>query len=135
MKRGILWLCFLLLPVYAQAIDFGLEWDHPGGVDGYSIHYKDFQKPYGNPETDVPLWVGPELTCNVTVPDDRLTAVVARAWVWGLYDLQGNRMKVYSDPTNEVVLTPPLPEKPPAPGNLFIRVIVAIAKAISYFFV
>jgi len=135
MKKHLILIFGILFAVIFTAMslradDVTLAWNHPG-ADGYGVFNRDYLAPsYG----DVPLWEGPELTATVTVPEDRHTAFVARAFEWGPYDLEGNRTKHWSGNSNEVVYEPAPPPTPEPPSNFLIQAIVAIARAIVYFF-
>lgn len=122
---GILWL--LLIPAFAVAEDVTLTWNHSGGADGFGLFDRNFEKPYNY---DSPSWIGNNMEGTVTLPDDRESAVVARAFI-DIYDLDGNLKPSWSDNSNEVVFTP----KPPAPQNLFAQILIAMVRAIAYFFV
>ena len=120
-------LCLLAAPLFAA--DVNLTWNHPGAT-GYGIFSRDYQNPvYG----DVPVWDGSTLSATVSVPDDRYTAFVARAYEWGPYDLEGNRNKVWSGDSNEVVYQPSV-TPPEPPGNFIIQAIAAVLRAIVNFF-
>ena len=126
---GILWL--LLLPVLAVCADVTLQWDASPtpGVAGYEVYTMNFQQPYNfsNPACDVT-----GLSCVITVPDDRHTEFVARAYVWGPFDLQGNRTKIFSDNSNTDEYVPPGPTKPEPP--LIVQIIAAIVRVVADFF-
>jgi hypothetical protein len=118
-------LLILLFCPALMAADVTLQWDDSAGaVDGYGLFDRNYQKPYNYA---VPSWTGSALTGIVTVPNDRQSAFVARAYQWGPYDLQGVRTQVWSDDSNEVVWTPPV-IKPAPPRNLAIRILVAIGR-------
>jgi hypothetical protein len=121
-----LFVLFFLMAMSLQAATVNLAWDASAstGVQGYALYNKDFQHPYNY---TVPIWEGATLTATVTVVNDRQTAFVARAWVWGVYDLQGNRTKMWSDNSNEEVFIPDQP-KPQPPSNFIIKILVALAK-------
>jgi hypothetical protein len=110
-----------------MAAEVSLAWDASlsSQVDGYMLFDRNFQKPY---DFDNPSWTGTALEGKVIVADDRQSAFVARAFVWGVYDLNGVRLKNPSDNSNEVVFTPTAKPKPQAPRNLAIRILVAIGK-------
>ena len=117
-------LLILLFCPALMATDVKLAWEDNSGqvVDGYAIFNRDYQKPYSTP-----LCTTVEHGCTVTVSNDRQTAFVARCFVYGPYDLQGNRSVEWSNDSNEVVWTPPV-VKPSPPRNLAIRILVAIGR-------
>lgn len=92
-------------------------------VDGYEIYSKDFERPY---DYDDPMCVTEELGCTVTVLDDRQTAFVARAFKFGPYDLNGNRIVVYSGISNQAVHVPFSPEPPTPPRSLATKILQAL---------
>jgi len=115
----------VLLPIIGQAATINLQWDASvSQVDGYAVYDKNYQKPYNYA---APIWTGSGLTCSVTVPDDRMSAFVARAYKYGPYDLQGNRTTEWSGNSNEVqwapTVTPPEP-----PRNFAIRILTALLR-------
>ena len=122
--RFLFFLIILALIPFAQAAEVTLAWNASitPEVQGYAIFSRDYTKPYNY---DQPAWEGAQLTCTLTVRDDRQTAFVARAFVWGPYDLQGNRIKIWSDDSNEVVFTPAI-QKPAPPRNFMQRILQAI---------
>lgn len=123
MKR-LLFLIALTIPISAWSANVNLAWDASTSpeVQGYAIYHRDYQHPY---DYSTPLWQGNALTCTVTVPDDRQTAFVARAWGYGPYDLEGNREVIWSDNSNQVTFTPPV-VKPEPPRNFIVRILVAV---------
>lgn len=132
MKRFVVFIAvFVFMAVFAEASTVNLAWDSSTstGVEGYAVFDKNFQKPYN--------YIAPFcestkdiLTCGATAPDDRQSAFVARAWAWGPYDLTGNRVKVWSDNSNEVVFTPAT-VKPEPPRNFIVKILVAIGRFFS----
>jgi hypothetical protein len=125
MRRSLIVIALLFLfslPVIAT--DVNLAWDASTSADvqGYALFNKDYQKAYNY---DDPIWQGSVLNVMISVASDRQTAFVARAWKWGPYDLQGNRMKVWSLDSNEVIFTPAV-TKPEPPKNLLHRIIAAV---------
>jgi hypothetical protein len=126
MKRLLFVIALLLFVGPAMAASVTLAWDASPtpGVSGYAIFDRNYQKPYNY---TTPSWTGPSLTGNVTVPDDRVSAFVARAFVYGPYDLAGVRTITWSDNSNEVTWTPTV-VKPDPPRNLIVRILVAIGK-------
>jgi len=122
MKRLLFAVLFLMLAIPCLAADVELAWDASvsTNVEGYALFSRDYQDGYG-----VEIWSGPGLGCTVTVPDDRQTAFVARAWGYGSYDLDGNREVIWSLDSNEVVFIPEI-EPPAPPTNIFIQILVAV---------
>jgi hypothetical protein len=122
MKRLIFVVLLLLFIVPCYAADVELAWDASISPDvaGYAVFSCDYQHGYGSAICEVP-----GLTCEVTVPDDRQTAFVARAYKWGPYDLDGNRVQIWSGDSNEVVFVPSV-TPPQPPQNIIIRILVAI---------
>jgi hypothetical protein len=119
----ILAILFLAMPLQAASVSLAWDASPSAAVEGYAIFSKDFQHPY---DYAVPLWKGTGLTCTVTVPDDRQTAFVARAWGYGPYDLDGKRETVWSDSSNQVVYVPVKVIEPPR--NLIVRILQALVK-------
>ena len=124
MKTLITTLCLLFLAIPCMAADVNLGWDASTSmVDGYALFDRNFQKPYNY---DAPSWTGSTLTATVTVTGDRQSAFVARAFVYGPYDLQGNRTQIWSDNSNEVIYPGVTPPKPTPPRNFIVKILVAI---------
>lgn len=123
----------LLLASSSFAADVTLVWDASPSqqVDGYMLFDRNFQKPY---DYNNPSWTGTGITATVTVPDDRQSAFVARAFVWGVYDLNGVRQKNQSDNSNEVTFTPTAKPKPAPPRNIIIKIPVVIGKILRGLF-
>jgi hypothetical protein len=132
MKKIIAALVLLFaLSVPSMAADIQLTWDASTSiVDGYALFDKNFQKVYNY---SIPSWEGTALTGVVTVPDDRMSAFVARAYQWGPYDLSGVRVKNWSDNSNEVVWTPTT-TKPNPPRNLIVRILTAVVNFLGRLF-
>jgi hypothetical protein len=113
---------FLLMSISAMAVEVPLQWDASSDtVEGYAVFNRDFQnKAYG-----APLCTTVELGCTVTVLNDRQTAFVVRAFIYGPYDLDGNRTTEWSVNSNEIIYSPPV-VKPNPPRNLLVQIIVAV---------
>jgi len=107
----------------AIAAQVTFEWNPAEGSNpsGYAIFQRSFQQSYG-----LPIWEGAETTATITVPDDKETAYVCRAYVFGSMDLEGNMPKIWSGDSNEVVFTPTNPDPPAPPQNFIQRLIQAI---------
>ena len=105
--------CALLMPFLLMAADVPLVWDpSPSQVDGYALFDRNYEKPYNYTS---PTWTGDALSATISVTGDRQSEIVARAYAWGAYDLQGNRIKIWSEDSNKVLYTPasvvPLPPR------------------------
>ncbi len=125
MKRIALILFGLILSAnITLAATATLAWDasSSAGVVGYAIFARDYTHGYDYAQ---PIWKGTGLACTVTVPDDRSTAFVARAYGWGPYNLEGERQEIQSDNSNEVVFTPTV-TKPEPPRNFLSKLIAAV---------
>jgi hypothetical protein len=125
MKRSLsVIIAVLLLCLPVMAANVNLAWDASSSPDvaGYAIFARDYTHGY----TATPAWEGVGLTCTVAVPDDRQTAFVAKAWAWGPYDLNGNREKIWSGPSNEVVYVPSVTQPPPPPANFLQKLLSAV---------
>lgn len=121
MKKLAIVLAIIFMASTSYAAQVTMAWDHPG-ADGYAI----FQRHHTQPAYGDPLWEGPEKTCTVTVPDDRESAYVARAFVYGVADLEGNVSKIWSGDSNEIVYVPPAPPQPESPTDLVIQALQAL---------
>lgn len=126
MKRYMALLLLLALQPAVFAGEAGLRWDaSPSEVDGYAVFDRNFEKPYAY---DNPAWIGTadELACRIeNLPDDRQTGFVARSWAWGVYDLNGNRVRRWSGDSNEVTYMPEGTDPQP-PGNLLLTLFTAV---------
>jgi hypothetical protein len=124
--KNSLFVCaiLLLLAMPSIAANVSLEWDASvtPEVQGYAVFIRDYTHGYNYDSPGCSVSV---LTCTIVVPDDRQTAFVARAWMWGPYDLSGNRTKLWSDNSNEVVYIPSVPPPSP-PGGLLWKILVAV---------
>lgn len=123
-KIALILFAFILSANIALAATVTLAWDASpsAGIVGYAIFARDYTHGYDYAQ---PLWKGIGLTCTVTVPDDRQTAFVARAYGWGSYDLEGERQEIQSDNSNEAVFIPTAP-KPEPPRNFLSKLIAAV---------
>jgi hypothetical protein len=111
----------------AMAASVTLEWDpNSPDPDGYAIFQRDHSAGY---VYNNPVWQGQETTCTLTVPDDRQTAFVARAFVVdSVTGIDGTvtTNTQWSGDSNEVVFTPAASTPPAPPSNLLLRLLQAI---------
>ena len=113
-----------LMVGYVQAEDIELAWDSSvsAGVEGYTVYRKDFSVAY---DYNSPACSTSGLSCTITVPDDRQSAFVARAWGYGPYDLEGNRTVIWSGNSNEAIHISDV-QVPEPPRSLLFRILTAI---------
>ena len=118
----------LIVPAAAMtvAVDITIE----GPADGYQCFTMAYQHPYDYEAP--PAWEGSTLSGTMTVLDDRVTEARCRAWLWGPYDLQGNRTRVYGPLSDPYSISPPsnTPNKP----SIILRWLVAVLDFFGEYF-
>ena len=124
MKLLLVTLFATLLAIPLYGVELTLEWDaSPStGVEGYEVYSRDYTGGYNY---DNPICGTPSLSCTVSVPSDRQIAFVARAFGYGPYDLDGNRLTLWSGNSNEVIYTPTA-TPPEPPRSLIARILAAM---------